>query len=107
MRRKIPIYRLVRQILTTRIEPYLGYCFFEYFLNRSTDPSDAKIKMIRVHCCTSDNDGGDVCALFGEMTLFESGVVLGIGEPLGSEGEEIEVGDAVAVGISSGVAVGI
>ena len=67
----------------------------------------AKIKMIRVHCGTSGNDGGDVCVLFGEVTLVESGVVLGIGEPFGSEGDEIEVGDAVAVGISSGVFIGI
>ena len=63
--------------------------------------------MIRVNCDTSGKDGGDVCALFAEMTLVESGVVLGIGEPMVSEGEEIEVGDAVAVGNSSGVAVGI
>ena len=41
------------------------------------------------------------------MTIVESVVVLGIGEPLGNEGEEIEVGDTVVVGISSGVAVGI
>jgi hypothetical protein len=61
--------------------------------------------MIRVHCGTSGNDGEDVCALIGEKTLVELGVVLGIGEPLSNEGEVIIVGDAVAVGSISGVTV--
>ena len=62
--------------------------------------------MIRVHCGIPGNAGGDVGVLFGEVTLVESGVVLGIGESFTSEGNEIEVGDAVAVGIGSEVFIG-